>query len=620
MNGAIRKRRILQSALAVGGVLGAGQALAVAFGPVDMSGHLGYYYRSVADESGQDDNSHQLGGALNIYTYLGAPWLATTNLALNVTQDSSESSGGDVEESTDSQLITGDLALNVLPSSRTPFVLQLQTTDSRVDSERTGSTPITYVGEEYSTTYLGLKQSYITGNGGRFQLSYDTRSWESDAGGEFEDDTARFEADLRAPRQHFIGRASVQNNDNLTTEMNNGSQIIDLSHFYYPLRHFRLDTKASFYEYEREFIDPSATDTRLSNLDVTQVSTNAFWRPQNYPLSMNAGLRVYSMDGMQGDVAGNEISQVAFNSGLFFNASQNIRFDASVASTFGESGGEEDSVHRQQFGVLFQSNWAEFAGFMYQAYLDGDFKHSIDALKDEYGVAASAGHGLGRTWWGPERVSNTSFRVNLTQTLSAHAALGTVDITIAGTPLEDEGFTDQGVRLDHAATMAFNQQVWGGNTLAQLIVSDTRDYAATDYDESFEDTALEQQLVNFQLSRDQDLGRRSSITGDITVQYVRQRGESDTGVAEKVTDVREVTTSTGRLMFSHHQLFGVPRLQFSSDYMVSKISTEGAIDRQDWSNRLSYMIGKLDASLSYRLTETDSRNYDLFYFRVMRRF
>ncbi len=608
---AIRSKRVMQSVLVLGGMAAISQVFATPlFGPVDSSGYLGYYYRSVVTEGGQTDSSNQLGGAINAHTYLIGPWLATSSLSLNITQDSSESKGGVVEENASSQLITGDLGVNVLSSSRTPFVFQLQATDSRVDSERTGSTPITYVGQEYSTLYLGLRQSYLTGNGGRYLASFDSRSWSSEGGSDYEDQTVRLEADLRAPRQHFIGRGSIQNNENIDSGLENNSQLVDLSHFYYPVRDFRVDSKVSLYEYERAFIDPSASDTRMSNLSVSQLSSNAFWRPNDYPLSMNAGLRVYTMDGLQSGVDGNDISQVAFNTGLFYNASQNLRFDASLASTFGETGGLEDSVHQQQFGALYQTDWAEVLGFMYQAYLDGDMRHRVDIDDEKYSWVGAAGHGLGRTWWASERVSNTSLRLNLSQALNYHGSIGS------------EVKSANGFRLDHAATLAFNQRVWGGNTLAQIIVSDTRNYTDTNYAGYYEDTIDEQQLINFQLSRDQDLGRRSSITGDITVQYIRQRGETDTGAAEAVVEVAETTTttSTGRIMYAHNQLFGVPRLQFASDYMISNISTEGAIDRQDWDNRLSYMIGKLNTSLSYRLTETDSRNYDLLYFRVMRRF
>ena len=611
MRKVIRFKRAAHSLLFFSGVLIATPGLVAAesfIGPVDTSGHLGYYYRSFTDDGGEEDVSHQLSGTVNASTFFGEPWLATSYLSLSLTQDSSETSNANSSASTDSQLITGDFGLNVLPQSRTPFTLRFQTTDSRVDFEGTGFTPITFVGEEYSTSFLGLRQAYITGNGGRLQLSYDFREWESQGDGEYDDTTFGLDVDLRAPRQHFIGRSTLQTNEHSVSERKNENLVVDLSHFYYPVRHFRLDTKASFYDYERSFLDPTSTDTRMSNLNIAQVSSNVFWRPSNYPLSFTAGARIYSSESEQDSLNGAEIENVVLNGGLFYQLNQNFRLDASFTSTFGELDGDESDVHRQNAGFLYQTDWKEFFGYMYQAYVDGGFGYQAKEDDDLTDWSVLAGHGFGRTWWPKERTSTTSLRLNFSQALGYNASSG------------DEVDSISGYRVDHSISLAFNQRAWGGNTLAQITLSDSRDYVTEDDEGQSTDKDTEQQLINLQLSRDQDLGRKSSITGDITVQYVNVRREAADGVGAVDVDENDTTTSTGRIMFQHYQMLGVPRLQFSSDFMVSNTSTDGAIDRQDWENRLSYQIGKLETSVSYSLTETDSRNYDLLYFRLMRRF
>ncbi len=611
MRKVIRFKRAAQFLLLSNGVLFATPGFVSAtslMGPVDTSGHLGYYYRSFAEDGGGEDVSHQLGGTVNASTFFGEPWLATSYLSLSLTQDSSETSNANSSASTDSQLITGDFGLNVLSQSRTPFTLRLQATDSRVDFEGVGFSPITFVGEDYSTMFLGLRQAYVTDNGGRYEASYDYRTWESQNDGEYDDTTLGLEADLRAPQHHLIGRGTLQTNEYSISERENESLILDLSHFYYPMRHFRLDTKASYYDYDRSFLDPSATDTRMSNINIYQISSNAFWRPSNYPLSFTSGVRVYASESETDSLAGAEIDSIVVNGGLFYQANQNLRLDASFTSMFGEVDGTENDLHQQNAGFLYQTDWAEVLGFMYQAYLDGGFGYRAAVDDDVTDWSVLAGHGFGRTWWPRERTSTTSLRFNLSQALGYHGSTG------------DEIESSSGFRVDHSVSLAFNQRAWGGNTLAQITMSDSRDYTSEDEAGASTDKDLEQQLVNFQLSRDQDLGRRSSITGDITVQYVRVRRESSPDSGPVDVDESDTTTSTGRIMFQHYQMLGVPRLQFSSDFMVSNTSTEGAIDRQDWDNRLSYLIGKLETSLSYRLTETDSRNYDLLYFRLMRRF
>ena len=608
MRKVIRFKLAAHSLLLSSGVLITAPGLVAAesfIGPVNTSGHLGYFYRSFTDDGGEEDISHQLSGTVNASTFFGEPWLATSYLSLSLTEDSSETSNTNSSASTDSQLITGDFGLNVLPQSRTPFTLRFQATDSRVDFEGEGFTPITFVGEEYSTSFIGLRQAYITDNGGRYQLSYDFRNWESQDDGEYDDTTIGLDVDLRAPRQHFIGRGTLQTNEHSVSERENENLVVDLSHFYYPVRHFRLDTKASFYDYERSFLDPTSTDTRMSNLNIAQVSSNVFWRPSNYPLSFTAGARIYSSESAQDRLDGAEIEDIVLNGGLFYQLNQNFRLDASFTSTFGELDGVERDVHRQNAGFLYQSDWKEVFGYMHQFYVDGGFGYRAKEDDDLTDWSVLTGHGFGRTWWPKERTSTTSLRLNFSQAFGSYGSSG------------DEIDSLSGYRVDHSISLAFNQRAWGGNTLAQITLSDSRDFATED---GSTDKDTEQQLVNLQLSRDQDLGRRSSITGDITVQYVNMRREAADGAGAVNIDESDTTTATGRIMFQHYQMLGVPRLQFSSDFMISNTSTEGAIDRQDWENRLSYQVGKLETSVSYSLTETDSRNYDLLYFRLMRRF
>ncbi len=584
--------------IAFGGMAERGFAAPV-LGPVDMRGSVGYTYRAMAEKSNYDDASHQLTANMNSSTYLWEPWMATTNLALSFTQDSSETTGAASSSATDSQIITGDLGVNVLPQSKTPFHLQLQFSDSRVDRAGTGAIPITFVGEEYSTTYLGLRQSYITDNGGRYRAYMDLRGWESLSGGKYDDTTIGLEADLRWPRQHLIARATSQTNESSLSTIDNESLILDLNHYYYPVRQLRVDSKASVYEYDRSFLDPGASNVRLAQYYVHQASSFAFWRPANSPLTVSGGVRVIAMDGVQGGVASNDQLQYSVNAGAFYQLNKHVRLDGGFTSTFRDVGDQKEGYHRQYLGGLYQTDWWEIQGFMYQGYASGKFTNVAEPdsaadtdVDDEKYIEwnSAVGHGLSRTWWLGERTSATSVRVNINQALRV-ADSGAAANTLGATQ-----------RLEHSFTTAFNQRAWGGNTLAQVSLSDSRNLGnKTD----------EQQMFYMQLSRDQDLGRRSSIVGDVTLQYVR----SDMAGIDVDT-----TTMTASLEFNHSRMFGVPRLGFVSDLMVSQISTDGLVDRQDWDNRLTYSIGKLEASFSYRLTETDSRNYDLVYFRVMRRF
>ncbi len=574
-------------------VTAGGSIAAPVIGPVDLSGGLGYSYRALSEGGDREDSSHQLLASLNATNYFWEPWLATSRLSLTFASDSSESRDAASTATTDARLVTGDWSLALIPDSKTPFNLQYQRSDSRIDRVGTGEIPITFVGEDYSSSYLGLRQSYITDNGGRYQARIDLRSWDSRLSGGYDDTLIGVEADLRLPKNHFIARSSYQTNEHSLVERTNKSMILDLSDYYYPVRGLRVDSRASLYDSDRSFLDPTSSDTRLTTTNIAQASSFLFWRPENSPLSVSGGVRVLTLDGAQGGVAANDQMQTAVNAGAFYFYNNNIRFDASLTSTFRKTADLQEGFHRQHIATLYQTDWYEIAGFMYQAYANAAIDRVAEP-EDDYGdFQGMAGHNLSTTWWLGERTSPTSVRLSLNEALRYQNS-GAVT-SIAGARQY----------FDNSATVSFNQRVWGGDTLALLTLSDSRELGGADT----------QQMVHLQLSRGQDLGRRSSITGDVTLQYVGS--EFDNGLGVSTTDT---TTSTARVSFSHSQLLGVPRLGFTSDYMISKISTEGAIDRQDWDNRVIYTIGKLDTSMSYRLTETDMRNYDLVYFRVMRRF
>ena len=118
-----RYKFVAQAALVSSGLFSAVHAVAAEsfMGPVELNGHLGYYYRAYSEDGGSENLSHQLGGTINASTFFGEPWLATSYLSLSLTQDSSESNSTTSSTTSDSSLMTGDLGLNILPQSKTPF-------------------------------------------------------------------------------------------------------------------------------------------------------------------------------------------------------------------------------------------------------------------------------------------------------------------------------------------------------------------------------------------------------------------------------------------------------------------------------------------------------------------
>ncbi|MBI3773772.1 MAG: hypothetical protein HY272_13875 [Gammaproteobacteria bacterium] len=560
-------------------------------GPVESSGYLGYNYRSLKESTGDSDVSNQLAANLNLSTYFWEPYLATTDLSLTLTQDSITAQTGSTSSTNNASIATADWGLDVMPQSHAPFNLHVQKSDSRVNRQETGGTPITFVGQDYSSTSVGLRQSYLPENGGRYQARYDYRTWDSVATGKYDDQTLGFDADWRKPQQHMLARGTYETTQHSVAGRENKNTIVDLSHFYTPVSHFRLDSKVSAYQYDRSFLDPTSQDTRLSRTDITQLSSFAFWRPVNSPFTVSGGMRLMTLDGSQGTVATNDQTQVAANAGLFYQMTNNLRLDSSFASTFNYTAGTTSEDHRQHVGAQYQTDWGQVLGGMWQGYGNVSWDHQAVPTDDYTYGGVQAGHNLSWNWYPQEKSNATdSVRLSAGQAVSYDYS-GAAATTRATVP-----------RLDHTASLGYYQTAWQGTTLAQATVSDSRDFVDShDY----------RQLANVQLNRTQEFGRRTSLTGNISMQWVKYTYS---------TVVTRTTSTTGQLRLEHLQMFGVPRLRFISDYIISRISIEGAIDRTDWENALFYSIGMLDTSLSLRLTDTDGTDYDLLYFRVMRRF
>ena len=159
-------------------------------------------------------------------------------------------------------------------------------------------------------------------------------------------------------------------------------------------------------------------------------------------------------------------------------------------------------------------------------------------------------------------------------------------------------------RLDHSVNIGWDSYGARDSTYSQLTVSDAR---------TLGDRESDQQLVNLQLSRTQNISRRSSLTGNITAQSVRQSfaGQDEGEVS---------TTTTGAINYQLSRVFGIPRLRYGFDVRVSRASRESGVDRSEWENRLDYSVGLVDTRASWRLIDAGEQDYTLVYFQVTRRF
>ncbi|MFO1352089.1 MAG: hypothetical protein U1F68_15985 [Gammaproteobacteria bacterium] len=132
----------------------------------------------------------------------------------------------------------------------------------------------------------------------------------------------------------------------------------------------------------------------------------------------------------------------------------------------------------------------------------------------------------------------------------------------------------------------------------------------------------ESQFVNLQISRNQQLGRSSSWSGNLTVQAVRHVDPVDDDSGADDNNGKWQPFASVDLEYQHQRLFGVPRLRFRStlklysDDYLPLLQESDAVDEQRgqvWDNRLEYNIGRLDFLLLGRLSDIDDSMRSLIF-------
>jgi len=559
--------------------------------PITLSGSLGFNYRTLDGPEGRRTVSRQGLGSLYASSYIYRPWLATTDMALTFAMDGSESRGGKSQEvETKSSIVSGVLNLNILPKSRTPFNLRYSVTDTRVDSTALSSDALIVLADGDATTRkLGLTQSYIAEGGHRVRFIYDNNRWESDNNGVYEDQTGAVEIDLRGPKQRLTLNGKVNEATRSKTGSINESTLFDAAHYYYPTRGLRVDTRASAYDMERGFDVPSANlQSGISAFQVNQLSSSIFYRPHNNsPWSLSGGLRVFDMSGENAGES-NESENISGTFGGYYQYSRRLRFNFNTSYSQADSNAISTEVNRQRVGALFQSDMHGFWKAKYHWFVDASFDNAGQENGNEQYYAMSIGHNLSRSW---VTEGGAVFRASLAQSLSE------------GYSAETE---KNALREETSVTLNWNKHADGGSTYVQLTGSQGVNFRNTD-------KIGERYMGWFQINHEQRISRRSSLSGNVSAQYVFHDFEG------AGTD-SEVTTATAKINYRNRAIFSIPRFSFNSDFRLSRASEERGVDRYEWENRLDHAIGQLTTSLSHRIIEYNDNRYAFLFLRMLRHF
>lgn len=546
------------------------------FAPIRYWGNIGYELRrETIDE--KEYMMQSLTAKLNASTFIWQPWFAQVGGGLGFTTSATsttETAGGKGE----SNFVTGNAALNLLPYSRFPFEVHFDRSDSRLN------TGLGAVSSAYRTTRFGLSQSYRTAAGDtQYLASYDRNLWESGDFGADKQDMLRLEMTRRLVKQTFQINGDFNKNDRPRTQESTLLSSLVARHSYTPETTLSVESLASL----------TRTNYRLtqgeSDLRYLQLSSFAFWRPADKPLTMTGSVRLFGMNSDSSGTAPSVVRGASANLGGIYELTRHTRMNASVNVNMADNNGAQTVSSNQSAGLTYQPEAIDLGAFRYNVFASGTMSNRTDPIDSGQHLTLQLGHSLNRNMG----LGGGTLGLNVNQTASSNMDTRTPPI----------------LRLSHSGSLTWSHAQGQTNTFLRLSASDSR--AVSGSEDFF-------QLLNLQASRNENLSRNASWGGNLTIQAVRQ----STGAMPVAT----FTTSSADLSYRHMRVFGVPRLRFASELRIygdaplPLLASPEQQETRSWENRLDYSIGRTQLRLSGRLSEINKKQYSLLMFTLNRQF
>ncbi|MHB1293134.1 MAG: hypothetical protein ACYCY5_13260 [Sulfuricella sp.] len=558
------------------------------FPPIRTWGNIGYDLRS--ESFGEIKYlSQSIVTKVNASTnsYIWQPWFAQVSggLGLSSTRSSTSSSSGSntTDNKVTSNYITGNAALNLLPYSRFPFEAHFDRSDNRLDTGLSG------IDSSYRSTRYGLTQRYRTLTGDtQYMASYDRNLWESAVFGTDQQDLLRLEMTKRLAKQTLQINGDINNTERQKTNESTMLNTLVARHSYIPDPTLSVESLGNL----------SRTNYRLAqgetDLRYLQLSSSAFWRPAEKPLTVTGSARLFGMNSASSGGTPSALRSASANLGAFYELSKNIRLNGSANVNINDSNGIQTVASNQSAGITYQPDAFDLASFRYNGFASGTVTNRIDSIDSGQHLALQLGHSLNRSMG----LGVGALGLNMNQTVSSDfdSSIPTI------------------LRLSHSGSLTWSHAEGQNNTFLRLSASDSRAVSGTQ--DFF-------QLLNLQASRNEGLTRNASWAGNLTIQMVRQKtgimpfAYYNTPVATDTTPdtpVTTTTTSSADLSYRHQRAFGVPRLRFVSelriygDMPLPVFAGPRLQESRSWENRLDYTIGRLQLRLSARVSEISSSN------------
>jgi hypothetical protein len=254
-------------------------------------------------------------------------------------------------------------------------------------------------------------------------------------------------------------------------------------------------------------------------------------------------------------------------------------------------------------GSGYSSDQYAFSGFRWNWHAGGGMSANYSESKEEAdteetdtekedrsAVSASIGHSLARDW----SVGRTS-SIN-----------GTFSQSFSGSYNND---SQDSLGMGTALSTGWSGRSLNGSTFAGVTVSDSRTFS--DSDPQNESNA---QFFNFQLARNQNINRLSSMTGNINLQVGRQQRTDQ--------DAQTNRSGSANMSYRHTRFLGVFALRYSSRlaYQLAFSPGQERSETTRWENHWTYAIGLLDTSLDVDFVKLQGGLRSSVRFRATRSF
>lgn len=551
--------------------------------PVRFGGNVSYNV-SRNSSDGQSTNQSGLVTTLNARTgtYIWRPWFATVNASLAFTHSANQFGNIDSSSKSKSVAVNGGGQLNVIPLSKFPFEAHFQLNDSRATTDQ-------LVGTTYASERFGFTQRYYRGDGDAL-LGWDRSVQHDVATGRDTQDTLQLRITTKLGEHNLQFNGDRSDNRRDSTGEKAIVNSLALQHSYVP------DPAISI----SNFVNVSQSNYELlsggSGSRLVQLSSNAFWRSETRPLTVNGGVRMFAVDSdlgglsVVGSPTANKTLNANANLGVNYEFSRFTRLSASLNVNQNENNGLKSISSSQQASVSYSPENLALGDFSYRwGTSAGVSSNQISNVDSQTQLNLQFNHSLSRSI---RLTGGSAVGMDVSQSVAFNAG-GQSD---ALNPVATK-------QLTHSGSLSWDFPQVPGTPQFRLSASDSR---SLDGPRDF------YQMINFQSSSSLAAGPYSSWSGNLTVQSVRQGKDqlpsTSTDDPVNVSNQDFVTNSSGSINYQNHRTFGVRRLRFTSDLRLngqSLLPVFGGSKVQElaaWQNSLDYSIGRTQLRLNFLIS------------------